>query len=251
IGRGPSVPVHEGGPREVRDLARAMNAMQGRIEGLIRDRTEALAAVSHDLRTPLARLRLRAGFLDDRDVQREVEADLDEMGAMVGSVLAFLSGDDDTEPSRVVDLAALLVTLVDERCDAGRDARYLGPDHLPVRLRPLAAKRVFDNLVSNALAHAGNVRVILRAPAAGEVVVLVEDDGPGIPAAELDRVMTPFVRVESSRSRSTGGVGLGLAIVRREVLRDGGEVTLRNRPEGGLSVRVAFDAGRIAGATTA
>lgn len=240
IGRGPAVPVREHGPREVRDLARAMNAMQGRIEQLLRDRTEALAAVSHDLRTPLSRLRLRAGFLDDRDAQRAVEADLDDMDAMLNSVLSFLAGEDDAEPRRPIDLAALLVTLVDAASDGGRDARYGGPDHAVLRLRPLATKRVFTNLVGNALTHAGNVAVTLQQAPDGGVVVLVEDDGPGIPDGDLSRVLTPFVRVEGSRSRATGGVGLGLAIVRREVLRDGGQVALCNRPGGGLRVRIAY-----------
>jgi signal transduction histidine kinase len=239
IGRGPAVPVAERGPREVRHLARAMNAMQDRINRLISDRTEALAAVSHDLRTPLARLRLRVGFLDDTEAQAPIEADLDEMEAMVGSVLSYLAGEGDVEPRRTIDLAALLATLVDDASDAGRPARYTGPNHMPARLRPLAMKRVFANLVSNALNYAGNVSVtLLRQPDA--LCVRVEDDGPGIPESELDRVLTPFYRVEGSRSRETGGLGLGLAIVHREVLRDRGILLLCNRPEGGLRVEIRF-----------
>jgi signal transduction histidine kinase len=237
IGRGPPVLVPERGPREVRHLARALNAMQDRINRLISDRTEALAAVSHDLRTPLARLRLRVGFLDDPDTQAPIEADLDEMEAMVGSVLSYLAGEGDAEAKRTIDLAALLSTLVDEASDTGWDARYVGPDHLPVRLRPLATKRVLANLLSNALNYAGNAVVTLsREP--GRVCVRVEDDGPGIPEAELDRVLTPFYRLEASRSRATGGLGLGLAIVQREVLRDNGVLTLANRTEGGLRVEI-------------
>lgn len=237
IGRGPPVLAPEHGPREVRHLARAMNAMQDRINRLISDRTEALAAVSHDLRTPLARLRLRVGFLDDPEAQTPIEADLDEMEAMVGSVLSYLAGEGDAEAKRTIDLAALLATLVDEASDTGRDARYVGPDHLAVRLRPLATKRVLANLLSNALNHAGNAVVTLsREP--GRVCVRVEDDGPGIPEAELDRVLTPFYRLEASRSRATGGLGLGLAIVQREVLRDNGVLTLANRPGGGLRVEI-------------
>lgn len=239
IGRGPRVPVAESGPREVRHLARAMNAMQERIDRLISDRTEALAAVSHDLRTPLGRLRLRVGFLDDAEAQAPIEADLDEMEAMVGSVLSYLAGETDAEAARTIDLAVLLATLVDEASDAGRDARYVGPDHLPVRLRPLAMKRVLINLVSNALDYAGNVVVTLGGGPDG-AHVCVEDDGPGIPEAELDRVLAPFYRLEGSRSRATGGLGLGLAIVQREVLRDGGVLMLANRPAGGLRVEVTL-----------
>ena len=239
IGRGPPVRVAERGPREVRRLSRAMNAMQARINRLISDRTEALAAVSHDLRTPLARLRLRAGFLDDAEIQAQIEGDLDEMEAMVGSVLSYLAGEGDVERKRTVDLAAMLGTLVDEASDAGHVARYDGPDHLPLRLRPLAMKRVFANLVSNALNYAGNVRVLVLRD--GETVVIrFEDDGPGIPEAELERVMTPFYRIEASRSRATGGLGLGLAIVQREVAREKGRLTLRNRVPTGLCVEIVL-----------
>lgn len=240
-GPGPPMPVPlsvlESGPHEARHLARAMNAMQARITRLIADRTEALAAVSHDLRTPLARLRLRAGFLDDAEVQGAIEADVGEMEAMVGSVLAYLSGEDDPEPVRHVDLASLLATLVDEAADAGGAARYHGPDHALARVRPLAMKRVFSNLIGNALTYGGNADVSLSAD--GERLrVLVEDDGPGIPESELERVLAPFYRLEGSRSRSTGGLGLGLAIVQREVRREGGALRLGCRPQGGLQVRI-------------
>ena len=236
--------VLESGPQEARHLARALNAMQARIARLISDRTEALAAVSHDLRTPLARLRLRAGFLDDTEAQAAIEADIGEMEAMVGSVLAYLSGEDDPELVRQVDLASLLATLIDEAADAGSLARYHGPDQATIRLRPLAMKRVFSNLIGNALTYGGNVDVSLTvesdpAPGGGgRLQVLVEDDGPGIPEEELERVLAPFYRVEGSRSRSTGGLGLGLAIVQREVLREGGEFRLSRRPQGGLQARV-------------
>ncbi len=229
--------VLESGPQEARHLARAMNAMQARIARLIADRTEALAAVSHDLRTPLARLRLRAGFLEDEEAQAAIEADVGEMEAMVGSVLAYLSGEDDPEPKRRVDLASLLATLVDEAADAGGDARYQGPDHALARLRPLAMKRVFSNLIGNALTYGGNASVSLVVEGE-QLQVLVEDDGPGIPEAELERVLAPFYRIEGSRCRSTGGLGLGLAIVQREVLREGGTLHLASRPRGGLQARI-------------
>lgn len=232
-------PLAEKGPREVRNLAHAINAMQQRISDLIEDRTEALAAVSHDLRTPLARLRLRAGFLDDSETQEAIEADIDEMEAMVTGVLAYLSGEKAREPARSINLAAILTTIADDATDRGADVVYHGPDRLPFTLPPLAMKRVFTNLVENALHYAGSASITLSREE-NRLLVRVEDDGPGIPETELQRVTTPFYRVESSRSRRTGGLGLGLAIVKREVERAGGSLLLSNRPSGGLCAEIAF-----------
>nr|WP_218061514.1 ATP-binding protein [Ameyamaea chiangmaiensis] len=241
VGEGDWTPLDERGPREVRRLASAINAMQVRIQRLISDRTEALAAVSHDLRTPLARLRLRCGFLDDPEVQQAIEADVVEMETMVGGVLAYLAGENDPERPKAVNLAAMLITLVDEATDRGAVADYSGAEHILVWVRPLAMKRVFGNLIDNALAYGGSAHV--RTSMDGtEVVVTVSDDGPGIPEGDLDRVLTPFFRLEGSRSRETGGMGLGLAIVQREVARAGGALTLSNRAGGGLEARVTLDA---------
>ncbi|NVN13905.1 sensor histidine kinase, partial [Nguyenibacter vanlangensis] len=171
---------------------------------------EALAAVSHDLRTPLARLRLRAGFLDDQEAQRAIEGDVAEMEAMVGGVLAYLSGENDPEAPRVVDLASILATLADDAADQGRDVTYDGPAQWQARLRPLAMKRVFGNLIDNAVNYGGQARIGLSVQPDG-LRIRVDDDGPGLPEAELTRVLTPFYRVEGSRSRATGGLGLGLA----------------------------------------
>ena len=231
------VPMPEDGPREVRDAARAFNAMQARIHRLVSDRTQALAAVSHDLRTPIQRLRLRAGFLDDAEAQRSIDADLDEMEAMVEATLAFLRGDADGEEPRPTDLAAILRTLCDDAADRGADVAFTGPDHVSLRLRPVAAKRAFANLIDNALKYGGAARVTLRdAPAAA--VVSVEDDGPGIPEAAMAAVFEPFQRLEESRNRGTGGSGLGLTIARRAVEGHGGTIALANRPGGGLLVTV-------------
>lgn len=237
VGSGQWIPVEEKGPREVRHLARAINAMQDRIRRLIADRTEALAAVSHDLRTPLARLRLRAGFLDDQEAQRAIEGDVAEMEAMVGGVLAYLSGENDPEAPRVVDLASILATLADDAADQGRDVTYDGPAQWQARLRPLAMKRVFGNLIDNAVNYGGRARIGLSVQPDG-LRIRVDDDGPGLPEAELTRVLTPFYRVEGSRSRATGGLGLGLAIVSREVAREGGRLVLSNRKEGGLRAEI-------------
>jgi signal transduction histidine kinase len=239
IGHGPAVAVPEDGPGEVRHLARAFNAMQGRIAALVADRTTALAAVSHDLHTPTARCRLRAGFLTDEETRRKIEEDLDEMEAMIGSVLAFLRSEDDPEEQRQVDLAALLRTVVDAAADAGQPARYNGPDRAVVAVRRLAMKRAFTNLVGNALVYGGDTCVSLERDGA-RVMVRVEDNGPGIPDSEIGRVMEPFQRLETARSCGVGGAGLGLSIAQQAVKREGGRLTLRNRAAGGLCAEVTL-----------
>jgi signal transduction histidine kinase len=242
MGRGPEVRVAESGPEEVRQVAHAFNAMQARMSRLVTDRTQALAAVSHDLRTPITRLRLRAGFLGDGAAQAAVDADLDEMEAMIEATLAYLGGQDEAEAPGVVDLAVLLATLVDEAADAGRAASYAGPDHLPLVLRRFSVKRALANLLDNALAYGGTAEVTLAASSAG-TWVRVDDSGPGIPDEALEWVFEPFQRLEASRNRSTGGAGLGLAIARQVMERDGGTVRLLNRPQGGLRAEVWLPAG--------
>ncbi|GBR50824.1 two component sensor histidine kinase [Neokomagataea thailandica NBRC 106555] len=219
-------PLPERGPREVRGVVHTINAMQTRIQSLLDDRTQALAAVSHDLRTPLTRLRLRSGFLNDEEAQAAIEADLDEMETMVNGVLAYLSGVNDPETARATDIVATVFTLVDDFSDMGRDARYEGPEHLRITVRPLAMKRVLSNLIENGLNYGGRVLVEIAETKQGWVDIQVSDNGPGIPESERERVLTPFYRLEGSRSRQTGGIGLGLAIVLREVQREGGTFRL-------------------------
>lgn len=232
-------PIPEQGPNEVRQVARAYNAMQQRIARLIESRTQALAAVSHDLRTPITRLRLRAGFIAERDIQESIDRDLDDMEAMIDSTLAYLRGEIDAEAPRPTDLPTLLETLVDAEEDQGRRASYEGPAYLTVMVRPVALKRAFGNLISNATAYGGTARVQLQADAAG-VVVTVDDDGPGVPDADLGRVFEPFVRLEASRNRGTGGVGLGLTIARQTIAAEGGSLVLANRSAGGLRAQVTL-----------
>jgi hypothetical protein len=239
IGHGPPVSVAIRGPHEVRQVPRAFNAMQARIAHLVVDRTQVLAAVSHDLRTPISRLRLRSGFIEDAEMQQAIEDDVNEMEAMVGSVLAYLGGETDPETPRQVDIAALIMTLIDAAVDAGRDASYHGPDHALVMLRPIEVKRAIGDLIENALKYGSHARVTLECTPS-LVSVVVEDGSPGIPDAELERVLEPFRRLEFSRNPETGGVGLGLAIARRAAERDGGQIVLRNRPDGGLSAELSF-----------
>lgn len=236
-----SVRVPEEGSAEVRQAARAFNAMQERIRRLVEDRTQALAAVSHDLRTPITRLRLHAGFLDDAEVRDRIDANLDEMEAMVEATLAYLREGRETEEPRPADLVTVLRTVCDAAADAGGDVAYEGPETLVLPLRRVAMRRALANLVGNAVAYGGNARVALRREP-GRAVIEVADDGPGIPEAALEEVFEPFRRLEASRNRATGGVGLGLTIARRAVETEGGTLRLVNRPSGGLSAVVALPA---------
>ncbi len=237
---GSAVPMPEAGPREVRDAARAFNAMQARIHRLVADRTQALAAVSHDLRTPIQRLRLRAGFLEDAEVQQAIDTDLDEMAGMVESTLAYLRGETESEVPRQADLAAILRTLCDDAADRGAAVTYAGPERAPLWLwlRPLALKRAFANLIDNAVKYGGGTARVTLENASGSAMVWVEDDGAGIPEAALEVVFEPFRRLESSRKRGTGGTGLGLAIARQVVEGQGGTLVIVNRPKGGLTATV-------------
>lgn len=240
IGRpGHRVTILESGPREVRHAAQAFNRMQARLDHLISERTQALAAVSHDLRTPLSRLRLRAGFLDDVEVQRQIDVDLDEMEAMIASTLAFLRGDEVLEESRQVNVAAMLQTLCNDAEDAGKSACYTGPLQARLICRPIALKRAFANLVENATKYGGVARVFAE-DRIDQLVVRVEDSGPGIPEAELEVVFAPFHRLDASRNRGAGGSGLGLSIARQVVEQHGGTITLSNLPPGGLRATVTL-----------
>jgi signal transduction histidine kinase len=217
--------------------------MQNRIKRLIDERTQTLAAISHDLKTPLTRLRLRAQELREAKGVRDealppaIEADLDEMEIMLDASLTFLRGERSEEPLRDFDLAALLETIKDDALDAGHHVTLEGPGKLRWRGRRLLLKRALTNLVHNAARYGGRVRISLSLDA-GEALILIDDDGPGLPENALEQVFTPFVRLETSRSRETGGVGLGLTIARSALRGHGGDVTLQNRREGGLRARV-------------
>ncbi|WP_043335812.1 ATP-binding protein [Belnapia moabensis] len=234
-------PMPERGPTEVAKAAHAFNTMAERIRRFVGDRTQMLAAIGHDLRTPITRLRLRAEFMDDDEQRRKMLADLDEMEAMVAATLAFARDDSAGEPTVALDLAALCRTVLDEAADARPDLAdaigYKGPERLVVQARPVALKRALANLVGNALLYGGAARLVLTAPEApgGEPVRLaVEDEGPGIPVDQLEAVFQPFRRLEASRNRETGGTGLGLPIARNIFRAHGGDVVLRNREAGGL-----------------
>ncbi len=230
-----AAPLPEDGPREVATAAAAFNTMAGRIRRFVQDRTELLTAIGHDLRTPITRLKLRAEFVDDDELRTKMLADLEELEAMVAATLAFGRDARTTEPVTSIDLAELLRTILDEAGDANPEQAerlsYDGPAHATVRARSLSLKRALTNLVSNAIAYGGAARVRLAVD--GGASVTIDDDGPGIPPSELDRVFEPFQRGEGSRNRETGGVGLGLPIARNILRAHGGDVTLANRAGGG------------------
>ncbi|SMH55371.1 ATP-binding protein [Azospirillum agricola] len=232
-------PLPEAGPRELRAATRAFNRMQARLARFVADRTQMLAAISHDLRTPLTRLRLRAELVEDPEMQRKMLADLDEMEAMIAATMAFARDDAKREPRGRLDLADLLQSLCDDRVDSGHDAVYDGPAHAVAEGRPVALRRAFANLMDNAIAYGGGFTVRLE-PEEGQCRVHVDDRGPGIPEDEFEKVFAPFYRLERSRSRDTGGVGLGLSTARTIIRGHGGDIALANRPEGGLRVTVTL-----------
>jgi signal transduction histidine kinase len=239
VGHGMDAHVPEQGPSEVATVIRAFNRMQARIHQLIANRTQALAAVGHDFRTPLARLRLRAEAVADPATRQAIEADIAEMEAMTDSLLAYLGGENDPEAPAATDIAILCATLADDASDRGHDVRYEGPVHLELKVRPLGLKRAVSNLIDNAIHH--GTRVVVRVAEDRETVTIaVEDNGPGLPEERMDEVLQPFVRLESARPRDTVGFGLGLPIVARAAEREGGELRLRNRPEGGLRAEIVL-----------
>lgn len=227
-------PMPEAGPREVRRAAHAFNEMQARIRRFVQDRTQMLAAISHDLRTPITRLKLRAEFVEDEAERARMLADLDEMERMIAATLAFARDDASHEERRPVDVAALVQGLAE---DLG--AGYDGPESLVAQARPMALKRAVANLLDNAVKYGGAARARVEARGS-ELAVVVEDDGPGIPEADFERVFAPFVRLEASRNRDTGGTGLGLAVARAAARAHGGDIRLGNRPEGGLRVTLSL-----------
>jgi signal transduction histidine kinase len=243
-----AAPLAETGPTEVATAAAAFNTMAARIRRFVQDRTFMLTAIGHDLRTPITRLKLRAEFMEDEEQRRKMLDDLDELEAMVASTLAFGRDATADEPVSAIDLAELVRTVLDETADSRPEEAprlaYQGPDHLAARVRPIALKRALTNLVGNAVSYGGGARVSLEPPkpAGTEAIVTlaIDDDGPGIPEQEIERAFLPFHRLEESRNRETGGVGLGLPIARNILRAHGGDVVLTNRAEGGLRATVTL-----------
>ncbi|MCW1383418.1 ATP-binding protein [Novosphingobium sp. KCTC 2891] len=238
VGSGAPRPLDEEGPDEVRLLIRAFNQMQQRIHRSLLARTQSMLAIGHDLRTPLARLQLRLeNAVIDEETRGEMDGDIAEMRNLLESLQAFVETGGSRIPPERIDLAAMAATLVDTAVDSGRDATYSGDDRLEIMVRSVSIRRALSNLIDNALHYGERVRVSVTR-AEGDAVVMVEDDGPGIPEGRLDDVLQPFVRLDNARSRDTPGMGLGLPIVRRAVKLENGSLHLLNRPGGGLSVMI-------------
>ena len=242
LGRGESVePLEEEGPKEIRNTISAFNAMQERLMRFVQDRTRMLAAISHDLRTPITTMRLRAEFIDDDEMRDKMLATLEEMQAMTEAVLAFAREDASNEETREVDLSALVSAMSDDFVEMGKPVTFTGPDSLIFGCRPMSLKRACRNLIENALRYAGNADVSLRRTNQA-IEITVSDNGPGIPEEKIEDAFAPFFRVESSRNLETGGVGLGLSITRTIIRSHGGDITLSNRPEGGLKATITLPA---------
>ena len=240
LGRGEAVDdLAEAGPVETRETVRAFNLMRARLDRYVRDRTAMLAAVSHDLRTPITSLRLHAEFVEDDETRTKILAALDEMQRMTEDALAFIHEDMQREETRNVDLHALLDSVAADLAELGHDIAVADSGRILVACRASALRRALRNLLENAAAYGGRATAWIEGDGE-ETRVVVEDEGPGIPEVELERVFEPFVRLEASRSRDTGGSGLGLAIARGIVRGHGGDIVLANRAEGGLRATVAL-----------
>lgn len=248
----PGAPLPEDGPREVASAAGAFNRMQQRIHSHLQERMQMLAAISHDLQTPITRMRLRADLLDDAALRDKLHADLAEMQALVEEGIAYArSAHALREPEHMVDVKALVESVAHDYGDAGQAVALLAADAASLRSRPQALRRVICNLVDNALKFAGAVELRLERQPDATMVLRVLDRGPGIPEAELQAVLQPFYRVENSRARATGGTGLGLAIAQQLAAASNATLRLVAREGGGLEARVEFRAQASRGADAA
>ena len=236
-------PMDESGPFEVRRAAQAFNAMQERIRSHVAERTQILAAVTHDLKTPLTRMQLRLEHITDPVLKSRLREDVASMRMLVDEGLELARSLDTGEPAQPIDLDSLLQSLCEDAGEAGHDALYEDfrpdPEGQPLLVlgRPNALRRVFTNLIDNAIQYGRWARVSLRRRG-DRVEVRIRDGGPGIPEERLQEVLQPFVRLETSRSRDTGGTGLGLAIAANLLRTQQGNLTLRNLPQGGLEASV-------------
>lgn len=232
-------PLDERGPLEVSRAARAFNTMQQRLAAFIHDRTRIFAAMSHDLKTPITRMRLRTALLDDDEMRAKFDKDLAEMEAMVAATLDFMRGLENTQPAQALDVAALLGSIAEDAREVGGEVTVEGAPRAPYRGNPQTLRRCITNLVDNAVKY-GRTAAVLVEDGPDELVIRVRDGGPGIPEAELERVFEPFHRVEASRNRDTGGTGLGLTIARNIAQGHGGTLALANRDGGGLEAMLTL-----------
>jgi signal transduction histidine kinase len=232
-------PLEEKGPLEVARAARAFNTMQSRLAGYIRDRTRVLAAMSHDLKTPITRLRLRSELLDDVQLRARFTGDLEEMESMVGATLDFLRGLENGEALKPVDIMALLESLQADMLETGGQIKIAGASLKPYPGKPQALRRCLSNVLDNAIKYGKTASIVVNDNDA-RLEIRIQDQGLGLPQSELEKVFEPFYRGEASRNRDTGGTGLGLAIARNIAEAHGGRLVLRNRAEGGLEAELVL-----------
>ena len=225
-------PLPEVGTIETRQASRAFNEMQVRLRSLIENRTRLLAAISHDLRTPLTLLRLRAENVENSQERDKMLATIAEMDSMIETTLKFARDEAVAEPRRQTDVASLLQSITDDMSDAGLPVTMAPAQPVVAECRPAALKRALTNLIDNAVKYGKTAQVAVQATSKA-IEITIDDEGPGIPEQDLSRVFEPFYRLEESRSRETGGVGLGLAIAQSIVQSHGGDLILANRPTGG------------------
>ena len=246
LGRGEeTAALPERGPRDVRRTIAAFNRMNERLQRYVTDRTNMLAAISHDLRTPITSLRLRAEFVEDSETRERMIATLEEMQHMAEATLEFAREEAEREHTRPVDLAALLQSLCDDLAELGQDVEFAETESdtsTTLACRPVTLKRALRNLIENGVRYGLRARVALQATPEG-FGIDIDDDGPGIALDAIERVFEPFVRLEESRSPETGGIGLGLAIARSIVRGHGGDIVLATRDEGGLRASVSLPRG--------
>lgn len=249
LGRGEELePLAEEGPDDIRRTVAAFNRMQIRLRRFIEDRTRMLAAIGHDIRTPITSLRLRTEFIADDETREKFIATLDEMQNMAEAALSFAQSEATTEPTRAIDLSALMESMCDDLVEIGWKVEFQSKGRLPYPCRANALRRGLRNVIENAVHYGGEAHVSLQASEEG-IEIRVEDKGPGISDADREKVFEPFVRLEASRNRDTGGVGLGLSIARSIIRSHGGEITLSRSALGGLCVTIRLPEARCCGDT--
>lgn len=232
LGRGQNLPpLSEEGPEEIRRTAQSFNTMQDRLRRFVEDRTKMLAAIGHDLRTPLTSLRLRAEFVKDEGIQHKMLSTIDELQSMTEAAIAFARGESVKEETRVIDLEALVASICDDQSDLGHPVTHIEGMRMKYVCRPDSLRRAIRNLVENAVRYGGEAKVSLR-HTASNVEIVVEDRGTGIPDDMMEKVFVPFVRLEASRNRQTGGIGLGLSIARAVARQHGGDIAFLNGETG-------------------
>lgn len=231
------LPISAEGLREFAPIAHALNDMQRRLAQFISDRTHLLAAISHDLRTPLTSLRLDAERIPDSALRLQLTNDIDDLSAMVEATLKFTGEEMTPETRRPVDLATLLISVCDDFQDRGKDVAYEGPEHLGVICQPIAMKRAIVNVIDNAIKY-GSCAAVTLEQAPKLALINIRDNGPGIPELSFEAAFSPFRRLDPARSRAIAGVGLGLTIARDIVRAHAGDVILANQPGGGLAVTI-------------